>query len=124
MAEHLRDEQKPQEWIFALRYNTICVIASETRCYVNEWTDHVHVYIENFPGFIEFIAQNLEHLPEVVHKWVAYNTVLFYELQHNWLRHKNSSLIQTIVGISSGTSDTQLRDKYLGLIFSMVEVRG
>ncbi|CAO3672042.1 unnamed protein product [Umbelopsis vinacea] len=56
---------------------------------------------ENFPGFIEFIAQNLEHLPEVVH----------------------NSLIQTIVGISSGTSDTQLRDKYLGLIFSMVEKR-
>lgn len=23
---------------------------------------------ENFPGFIEFIAQNLEHLPEIVHK--------------------------------------------------------
>jgi hypothetical protein len=29
MAKHLRDEQKPQEWIFALRYDTISVIASE-----------------------------------------------------------------------------------------------
>ncbi|KAM3588533.1 hypothetical protein VKS41_000976 [Umbelopsis sp. WA50703] len=56
---------------------------------------------DRFPGFIEFITQNLEHLPEVVH----------------------NSLVQTIVSISSAASDASIRDKYLGLIFGMVEKR-
>ncbi|CAO3661292.1 unnamed protein product [Umbelopsis ramanniana] len=59
------------------------------------------LHAENFPGFIEFIAQNLEHLPEVVH----------------------SPLIKTVVGIASGSQDVPLRDKYLSLIFGMIEKR-
>ncbi|KAG2175589.1 hypothetical protein INT43_001236, partial [Umbelopsis isabellina] len=54
---------------------------------------------DRFPGFIEFITQILEHLPEIVH----------------------NSLVQTIVSISSAASDGSVRDKYLGLIFGMVE---
>ncbi|KAH8550240.1 armadillo-type protein [Umbelopsis sp. PMI_123] len=70
-------------------------------CGMSRNLKHGFLRADNFPGFIEFITQNLEHLPEVVH----------------------SPLIKTIVGISSGSPERQLRDKYLTLIFSMIEKR-
>ena len=56
---------------------------------------------DKFPDLVQFVTANLEQLPENVH----------------------NSLIQTIATISSGAGDAQVRDQYLGLIYSMVEVR-
>ncbi|KAL1930141.1 hypothetical protein VTP01DRAFT_1295 [Rhizomucor pusillus] len=54
-----------------------------------------------FPDLVKFVTENLEQLPEVVH----------------------NSLIQTITTISSGAADAHVRDKYLQLIFGMIEKR-
>ncbi|KAG2212895.1 hypothetical protein INT45_007411 [Circinella minor] len=54
-----------------------------------------------FPDLVQFVTANLEQLPENVH----------------------NSLIQTITTISSGANDPQVRDQYLGLIYSMIEKR-
>ncbi|CDS07016.1 hypothetical protein LRAMOSA09539 [Lichtheimia ramosa] len=56
---------------------------------------------DKFPLLVQFITDNVQQLPEVVH----------------------NSLIQTIATISSGASDPQVRERYLNLIFSMIEKR-
>lgn len=53
-----------------------------------------------FPQLVQFVTQNLEQLPEVVH----------------------NSLIQTIATISSFAVDEVTRNNYFGLMFKMIEV--
>ncbi|OBZ88181.1 Exportin-4 [Choanephora cucurbitarum] len=55
----------------------------------------------HFPGLVQFVTQNLEQLPEVVH----------------------NSLIQTIATISSFAPDDVTRNNYFGLMFKMIEDR-
>lgn len=54
-----------------------------------------------FPELVQFVTQNLEQLPEVIH----------------------NSLIQTIATISSFAIDETTRSNYFGLMFKMIEER-
>ncbi|KAI9318087.1 armadillo-type protein [Dichotomocladium elegans] len=54
-----------------------------------------------FPDLVQFITENVQQLPEVVH----------------------NSLIQTITTMSSGANDPGVRERYLGMIFGMIEKR-
>ncbi|CAO3659151.1 unnamed protein product [Rhizopus microsporus] len=54
-----------------------------------------------FPSLVEFLAKNLQKLPEVIH----------------------SSLIQTLATISSGATDETMKSNYFGMMFSMIEER-
>ncbi|KAI8985067.1 armadillo-type protein [Pilobolus umbonatus] len=55
----------------------------------------------HFPELVQFVTQNLEQLPEIIH----------------------NSLIQTITIISSGSPDEITRNNYYGLMFKMIEDR-
>ncbi|KAI9022740.1 armadillo-type protein [Phycomyces nitens] len=54
-----------------------------------------------FPDLVQFVTENMEQLPEVVH----------------------NCLIQTVASISSNSTDANTRDNYFGLIFKMIQKR-
>jgi hypothetical protein len=58
------------------------------------------LFLAQFPELVQFVTQNLEQLPEVVH----------------------NSLIQTIATISSSAADENTKNNYFGLMFKMIEV--